>query len=314
MAAFKEIRLEDLTGEDNIIAFVGLTGSGVSSFVATATAQTVSARKGKVAAIGHNLDSHPSGIRAIRFPHPRTLRPFVLVDTPGFDNSDPTRSDSIVATTIEGWLSNKFQKTVKLAGIVYLHRISDKRLPRSVLENVQKLVALCGGNTVANIVLATTMWSSKGDPEVKNRRETTLEAELNKVITGPGKKITMMRFGDSFISAWDVIDRAANTDKDHMDEIRFQQELAELGDKLNDNAGREKFKRLQASLAAMRDILRRLREGESDERLLHKMNEQYEELRKVLQATFDHLVESPTKLTIGRRFVALFSFKKSVAL
>jgi hypothetical protein len=186
-------------------------------------------------------------------------------------------------------MSIRFKKTVRLAGIVYLHRISDNRLRTSVLENVEKLVALCGDNTIVDIVLATTMWNTEGSPELKIQRETELETLLNEENIVPGTEVNMMRFGDSFISAWHIIDRAAKTDEEDMDEAYFQQDLAELGEKLSDDVGKEKFQKLQSSLTTNRDILRRLLEGESDEQLLLQMNVQYEDLRKTLQDVFDYL-------------------------
>jgi len=201
----------------------------------------------------------------------------------------------------------RFKKNVKLAGIIYLHRISDRRQPTSLSQNVEKLVTLCGSDTIANIVLATTMWGNEGSLEERHKRETDLEIQLKTNVEG--MKVEMMRFEDSFISAWDIIDVATQTDEDDADDTRLQQELVELGEKLNDKVGREKFKKLQKLLAANQDILRKLREGGPDEVLVRDLNAQYEDLRKTLQATFDHLSESPTKVSFGRRVMALL-YKK----
>jgi hypothetical protein len=53
--------------------------------------------------VGHSLHSYTANIRAVRVNHPRGgNRPFVFVDTPGFD--DTTKSDTEVLTLIAEWL------------------------------------------------------------------------------------------------------------------------------------------------------------------------------------------------------------------
>jgi hypothetical protein len=54
----------------------------------------------------HSLYSYTSEIRAVRFPHPTTGRPVVLVDTPGFNNT--TMTDAEVLTMIAEWLEHTY--------------------------------------------------------------------------------------------------------------------------------------------------------------------------------------------------------------
>jgi predicted GTPase len=53
-------------------------------------------------AIGHQLVSQTSDIRAIEVLHPVTGEPVVFVDTPGFD--DTCKSDTEVMEMITDWL------------------------------------------------------------------------------------------------------------------------------------------------------------------------------------------------------------------
>jgi hypothetical protein len=79
-----------------------------------------------------------------------------LVDTPGFD--DTYRSDTDILKEIANWLSTAYEENIKLAGIFYLHRIEDVRLGGAAMRNLRMFKALCGDNSLASVVLATTRW------------------------------------------------------------------------------------------------------------------------------------------------------------
>ncbi|KAH8194395.1 hypothetical protein TruAng_011438 [Truncatella angustata] len=91
-----------------------------------------------------------------------------LIDTPGFDdtNLNGGRSDSDVLSELADWLNRSYQTGVKLAGIIYLHRITDARMQGTALKNLQMFKRLCGDKGLPGVVLATTMW----DVEEVNRR------------------------------------------------------------------------------------------------------------------------------------------------
>jgi hypothetical protein len=84
-------------------------------------------------------------------------RAVTLVDTPSFD--DENRSDLEILQEIIYFLGSIYSsKVVKLAGIIYLHRITDIRMGRSGMRYMRILKALCGKSDLSHLVLATTMW------------------------------------------------------------------------------------------------------------------------------------------------------------
>lgn len=95
-----------------------------------------------------------------------------LADTPGFD--DMNRTDTDILWEICEWLSSAHISGLKLAGIIYLHRIPDIRVGGSGLRNLKMFRRLCGTENLANVVLATNMWDQV-DPELGNRREAALK-------------------------------------------------------------------------------------------------------------------------------------------
>lgn len=81
-----------------------------------------------------------------------------LVDTPGFD--DTNRSDSEVLKDVAFWLAAAHTMETQLAGIIYLHRISDPRMQGSALRNLRMFKQLCGTKNLGSVILATTHWKN----------------------------------------------------------------------------------------------------------------------------------------------------------
>ncbi|RYP39065.1 hypothetical protein DL768_010739 [Monosporascus sp. mg162] len=95
--------------------------------------------------------------------YPCTLRDgrrVVLVDTPGF--GDTERSDTEIITEISGYLAGAYEAGVVLTGVVYLHLIDQRsRMSGAARENLDTLLAMCGGDALSNVALATTMWTER---------------------------------------------------------------------------------------------------------------------------------------------------------
>jgi hypothetical protein len=113
------------------------------------------------------------GVYSLKYDDNRTI---YLVDTPGFD--DTTRSDTDVLKDVAFFLSTVYQNKVRLAGIIYLHRITDPRMGGSALKNLYMFQRLCGDRGLSSVVLATTMWAglegTAGGQEIGIKREEEL--------------------------------------------------------------------------------------------------------------------------------------------
>jgi hypothetical protein len=93
-----------------------------------------------------------------------------LVDTPGFD--DTNRSDTDVLTEIATWMEKTYHHGMLLTGIIYIHRITDKRITGSSMKNLRLFRKLCGENNMGNVVLVTSMWENVDPAEgVDHERE-----------------------------------------------------------------------------------------------------------------------------------------------
>ncbi|KAF5322728.1 hypothetical protein D9619_000410 [Psilocybe cf. subviscida] len=112
----------------DMILILGETGVGKSTFINAAEPI------GKMAVVGHSLEScttEPEGYLI-----EDNKRRVVLVDTPGFDDSNIEREDDDILRVIITWLQDALRRdeNAKLAGIIYLHDITNvgRRAPRLV--------------------------------------------------------------------------------------------------------------------------------------------------------------------------------------
>lgn len=113
--------------QDAYVAVMGVTGVGKSSFIATCS--------GKPVKIGHNLESCTADVEEVSFMYNRNLRVH-LIDKPGFD--DTGTSDVGVLQDVAHWLSASFVDGVRLSGIIYMHRITDKRMTGSAIRSTSR--------------------------------------------------------------------------------------------------------------------------------------------------------------------------------
>lgn len=131
---------------DVFIAILGVTGAGKSTFISKCSEKQV--------AIGHNLQACTQEV-GVYLCKSRDFNIY-LVDTPGFDDTD--RSDTEVLREIASWLTASYSNSIKLHGIIYLHRITDPRMQGSGMRNLHMFKRLCGDQNLSNVVMATCQW------------------------------------------------------------------------------------------------------------------------------------------------------------
>ncbi|KAK0721566.1 hypothetical protein B0T26DRAFT_769042 [Lasiosphaeria miniovina] len=127
---------------------MGVTGAGKSTFISLLAEQPVQ--------VGHSLQSCTVDIGIYSFVDRDSGRTVYLVDTPGFD--DTARSDTEILRDTALFLAMLYRRRVRLAGLVYLHRITDPRMQGTTLKSLDLFKKLCGPRALPAVVLATTMW------------------------------------------------------------------------------------------------------------------------------------------------------------
>lgn len=130
------------------IAVMGATGSGKTSFV--------NLMAGTDLQIGGELESCTT---TVQLSNPFVLDGYriTLIDTPGFD--DLQLKDSDVLSMIAAHLAFAHKQGTVLAGVIYMHRISDNRMGGIAARNFRMFRHLCGDTSLQNVLIVTTMWN-----------------------------------------------------------------------------------------------------------------------------------------------------------
>jgi predicted GTPase/exonuclease VII small subunit len=304
-----------LMGSDLVIAFMGPTGSGKSNLIDTLTGQP-----GRRA--GSYLESCTTEVRAVRlFNHSVYGDRLVFVDTPGFD--DTNKSDLEILEMISKWLQKVYEKSIKLAGIVYLHRITDNRMAGSPHRNLRMFGELCGDQAVKKVVLVTTMWDkayslAPGKQKDQDREQEKLVSREKDLFERYWKTMidhgaSTARFTNSSHSAWNIIEVILSHQEAEV--LLLQEEIVDLKRALNETqAGKTLYSDLQKLLAEQRDTVRSLAQQarvESNPQLARQLEAELKRIQKDFDKTFGEIKN--LKITMGKRIMLFLFGKKSRA-
>ncbi|KAG0694748.1 P-loop containing nucleoside triphosphate hydrolase protein [Suillus ampliporus] len=285
-----DVIFTDARPNDIIIPVMGPTGVGKSTFINFAVGKDATP-------VGHDLQSCTQHINhAICACPGDPSRRVVLVDTPGFD--DTFLSDTEILRRIAVWLASSYGDDMKLAGVLYLHDISQPRMFGTSRRNLDMFRRLCGENAERNVILVTTKWNDVG-AGVGERREQQLKDSFWKEMVNNGSQVD--RFHGSRKSAWDVMRPILANSSAVVAAIRIQEELIDLGKVIPEtDAGNT----LRAALKDVAETHRRTVEGlkgnvEDDEQR-QRMKETEKELRELLKQIQE------LKVPFGTRFKSWF--------
>ena len=181
---------------------------------------------------------------------------------------------------------DRYENGSRLAGLIYMHRISDRRFSGIAGKNFKIFRDLCGEKSLKNVVLVTNMWGGVS-VEVGEARERELSSDFLKPALDKGAR--MVRHHNTQQSTHDILRRIMNN---HPVVLQIQHELVEeRKDVVNTSAGKrinaeleETKRRHEAEVKkAQEEVARALRENEEEAR--RKMEEESrrreEEMRRV---------------------------------
>jgi hypothetical protein len=143
----------------------------------------------------------------------------------------------------------------KLAGVIYMHRISDKRFTGISGRNFKTFRELCGDTTLKNVIIVTNMWGEVSQ-DVGESREKELSSNFFKPALEKGAQ--MARYQNSEQSAHDII---RSIMKNQPMTLQIQRELVDEGKNVIDTAAgeavnkglNEQIRRHQAELKAIQE-------------------------------------------------------------
>lgn len=213
------------------------------------------------------------------------------MDTPGFDDSREGRTDTAILKDVALFLSQIYERKILLAGIIYLHRITDFRMAGSSVKNLEMFKALCGEDAYKHVILATTMWGNLNGPglsyEIGIQREKELVQRLDwwGLFSKRGSKI--VRHTDDKRSALELIDYLVGLQKPVL--LNIQKQIVDEHKTLEETDAGQKY---QKELIEMKRLHKRqideLKEGyqqalkDRDSELAEILKEQRKELEDQL--------------------------------
>ncbi|KAI0696931.1 P-loop containing nucleoside triphosphate hydrolase protein [Cytidiella melzeri] len=263
-----------------LIRVMGATGSGKSTFINLVS--------GSDLAVSDSLKSCTSQVQSARS-FELSGRSITLVDTPGFD--DTLMSDTDVLNMIAAaYLVDRYEQGIKLSGVIYMHRITDRRVGGMSIRNFSMLRKLCGDDTLKNVAIVTNMWNQESKERgIIREQELKTDNLFFKPVMDRGGQ--MLRHDNTVQSAQDIVSHFV---KRNPMPLRIQRELI---DEKKDIADTEAGVVLQGELADMQkkhreeiDAIRRDMEkalADKDEQTSKELQQARSELERQLQAVQD---------------------------
>ncbi|KAF8891140.1 hypothetical protein CPB84DRAFT_1939392 [Gymnopilus junonius] len=260
---------------------------------------------------GSGLEGHTQEANAIRITnHPVHKDRIVLLDTPGFD--DTAKSDLEVLQIIADWLVESYKIGVHLAGILYLHRITDNRMAGSPYRNLKMFGDLCGNKAARGVVLVTTMWDKLKTKEIGESREADLKKNFWADLIA--SQASVDRFENTLESARGIIDRLIVDRKEGVT-LLLQEEIVDLERTLKETkAGQALYRDLQLLLCKQRGILRDLArhaKTQNDPQQAAQINEKFDLVQNEMEQLVGEIKNM--QISIGRK-IFLFFAKGSTAV
>ena len=151
----------------------------------------------------------------------------------------------------------RYQQGIKLAGVLYLHRISDNRMSGTPVKNFKMFRKLCGDSALQNVIIVTNMWGEV-NPQVGEEREAELMG--NDIFFKPAieKHTRIVRHENTVPSAKHIIRLILGRNPLP---LQIQRELVDEGkDITQTHSGRELNRELDAKVREHMDEIQILKE------------------------------------------------------
>ncbi|KDR66193.1 hypothetical protein GALMADRAFT_81152 [Galerina marginata CBS 339.88] len=249
-----------LTSSNLSHRIMGATGTGKTSFIRLIT-------EDDNIIISDSLESQTSDLCRYPYDHP-SGRKVTFIDTPGFDDSRDDTTDVDVLSKISLFLDEEYKSKRCLNGVIYLHNIANTRMGGISRRNLKMFQKLVGNDSLCNVIIVTTMWSTV-DNAVGEKREEELRSK--DVFFKPllEQKAQLLRHDSGKDSADRIVNAILENDPRA---LLIQTELSEPGCRLVDTSAGveivEEFERLderdKKKLEALgKELEQALKDGDS---------------------------------------------------
>ncbi|KAJ3508047.1 hypothetical protein NMY22_g16738 [Coprinellus aureogranulatus] len=258
--------------DDAIIIILGPTGVGKSTFINEYFGKEVTHVSDGMVSCTQQISYHP---HILSDSHPTSPgRRLVLIDTPGFDDTYNTEYETFRRICVS--LASTYDNQLRVASVLYLNSVTQKRMFGSMRLDYELFRELCGKQAAHLVTMATTHWDTAEleSPHIGNARENEFKTRFWKDILDAGA--TLERVQDYTVDPERIVDeilRKAQEKELKTMELQIQQELVDKWKRLPET---EAGKKLRWTLEQFED---RLKEVEANpEKQRQKMKEVKEQL------------------------------------
>lgn len=289
---------------DIVIVIMGPTGVGKSTFIQN----YIGDAKVRVG-VGEELESCTADVRPFEVKAPKKYEPWlaqrrlILVDTPGFD--DTHTSDVEILDRVATWLARCYKDKTPVAGVIYMHKISDNRMRGSLHKNFLMFKKVCGADSFKKVVLATAHWQTLSESEhlkCHTRERELKEKYWNEVISGGGSVLRIEQVegeaGRTIIHHMveHVIERffALESVGEELGALQIQKELVLLDKSLQATKAAQA---LRCTLEEARELEKKKKANKLDEKGRQELEEKLDSAKKQIRFL---------KPTMGERFKGFF--------
>ena len=151
----------------------------------------------------------------------------------------------------------RYREGKKLAGVIYLHRISDFRFGGVATRNFKMFRELCGEKTLKNVVIVTTMWGEV-TPAKGAAREAELATNTKFFKSAIDKQALLLRHDNTLSSAQSILCRIIHNQPLS---LRIQDEVVTEGKDISQTAAGEELgrelaeqtRKFQAEMSALQE-------------------------------------------------------------
>ncbi|KAK4208099.1 P-loop containing nucleoside triphosphate hydrolase protein [Rhypophila decipiens] len=203
---------------DILIAVIGVTGAGKTSFISRATGR-------QDLLIGYDIDSCTQQVIPVTYSiNGRTV---TLIDTPGFDDSQ--RSELSILQLVADYMERTYAEGKLLSGIIMMQPLNETRLTGSERTRTTLFKKLLGEDAYQRVVIAPTMWDHLDDNTARLRESQRMQRED---VWGDmvSRGAVVVRHSDAVQSATDIVHRFLAFDTTV--ELLVQRELTQNGGQL----------------------------------------------------------------------------------
>ncbi|RYP67360.1 hypothetical protein DL769_005790 [Monosporascus sp. CRB-8-3] len=240
-----------------LIAVIGVTGAGKTTFISKATGRND-------LEIGYGVDSFTFSLDG---------KKVTLIDTPGFD--DTYQSDADILQLVANYMAQTYEKGILLTGLILLQPINQNRLQGSEMKRTRLFKKILGENAYSRVVVATTMWNQISDYTLGQDRETERKNRPDVWGDMVSRGAEVVRHDDNKGSAVNIIKKLMNFSTPI--ELQIQRELVDHGGRVSlTSAGKQLDEDLGELIATLKqeiESLKKERDATRDEitELQHKL-------------------------------------------